>query len=190
MRLTVKERNNVQNIALRQYAEKKIQKLERYFHNSPTAVLEESFERGMHIVEVSIDGDGIRLRSEERCNDLNAAVDTAIERMEKQVQRFKNRVKKGHHRPGPVKQTVADQVSDSLTGVVDDSPDEDSGENVELNITRRKSFPMKPMSPEEAARQMELLDHNFFLFQNEDTNGVNVLYRRRDGNYGLIEPEL
>ena len=186
MRLSVRGKNGNVPDAVRLYAEKKVLKLERYFRSIDSVEIEESTERGQHIIELNVEGDGIYLRSEERCTDLYAAIDTVVDKMEKQVKRFKNRQRKGHQRPGAVKEATAVRVSDHEIGVVESDEDE-----VEApKIYRRKRFPMKPMSAEEAANQMEMLDHNFFLFLNEDTNSVNVLYQRRNGDYGLIEPEI
>jgi putative sigma-54 modulation protein len=128
---------------------------------------------------LNLEGDGVFLRSEERCNDMYAAVDNAVEKLERQVKRFKGRKRDGRQRPGPVKEQAA-RAEEAVTA----EPDEDEHE---IRITRRKRFPMQPMLAEEAARQMELTDHDFFLFQDEGTGNVNLLYRRRTGDYGLIE---
>lgn len=184
MRLQVKVKNGSVPDALKQYAEKKVNKLERYFHAVQSASMEQALERGQHIVELNVEGDGVVLRSEERCSDMYAAVDNVVDKMERQVKRFKMRQRRGHQRPGPVKAVAAEHVSDAIGDV---ATEED--EVYTLQVTRRKRFPMKPMSAEEAARQMELLDHTFFLFHNEETGAVSVLYRRRGGDYGLIEPE-
>jgi putative sigma-54 modulation protein len=184
MRLEVRGRNGAVPDALKQYAEKKIGKLERYFHVIQAAHMEQATERGIHIVELSMEGDGVFLRSEERCNDLYAAVDTAIDKMERQIKRYKSRMRRGHQRPGPVKAAVAERVAE--LGELEAGEEEEAHSP---SIARRKRFPMKPMSADEAAQQMELVDHNFFLFLNEESGEVNVLYRRRDGDYGLIEPE-
>jgi putative sigma-54 modulation protein len=187
MRLNVKSKNGPVTDALRQYAEKKVKKLERYFRRIDTAELEQEIERGQHIVELSLEGDGVFLRSEERCNDIHAAIDNVVEKLESQVKRFKTKARRGHQRPGPVKEVGAELASSLESGETDES--EEEGEGYRPRIVRRKRFPMKPMPAEEAARQMELLDHSFFLFMNVETGNVNVLYRRRDGDYGLIEPE-
>jgi putative sigma-54 modulation protein len=187
MLLSVRTRNSIVSDSLRQHADRKFQKLEKFFHHVETAEMEVAQERGLYTVELSVLGDGLSLRSEERCNDINAAVDNALDKMDRQIKSLKTRVRKSHQRPGPVKQTTAEKISTLLEG--EDSEEENSEEVKELKITRRKRFPMKPMPPEEAALQMELLDHDFFLFMNEHTRTVNLLYRRRDGDYGLIEPE-
>ncbi len=182
MRISVTGKNGSLPDALKQHVEKKVRKLDRYFRDLQTIEIEHTLERGQYIIELNLEGDGITLRSEERCHDLYAAVDNAVEKMERQVKRFKTRVRRGHQRPGAVKEVTTGLEADTLT------EDEDSLSQT-LHIVRRKRFPMKPMPAEEAARQMELVDHDFFLFQNEETGEFNVLYRRRSGDYGLIEPE-
>lgn len=180
MRTEVKDRNGAVSAELREYAEKKVGKLARYFHHLQQVTLHQSAERGRHIVELSVEGDGVLLRSEVRDKDVHSAVDSAVEKMETQVKRFKDRLRHGHQRPGPVKESVAD-----LPAVSSGTGDE----RRRPRIVRRKRFPMKPMSAEEAATLMEMVSHDFFLFENEETGAVSVLYRRQDGDYGLIEPE-
>jgi len=170
----------------REHAEKKVKKLERYFHHLDSAHVELALERGIHIVELNLEGDGVFLRSEEHCNDMFTAVDNAVDTLERQVVRFKNKKRDKRHHPGPVKETAAARAVPADEA---EHPGEEAVEPNELRITRRKSFPMKPMSAQEAARQMELVDHTFFLFQNEETGDVGVLYKRRGGDYGIIEPE-
>ena len=131
---------------------------------------------------LSVEGDGVFLRSEDRANDMYAAVDSVVNKMERQIKRFKSKLRHDHDRFSPSKGAVADMVSAADQEAAPEGP-------YAPTISRRKRFPMKPMSAEEAARQMELVDHDFFLFHNEETGEVNVLYRRRDGDYGLIEPE-
>ena len=184
MNIQIKGRNGAVPDALRSYAEKKVGKLSKYFRSVQSAAVEQALERGLHRVELMVEGDGVFLRSEDRCNDMFAAVDNVVDKMERQIKRFKNRLRHDHQRPGPIKEAVAEAVANSRA--VDH---EEEGEPYSPRIIRRKRFPMKPMSAYEAAHQMELVSHDFFLFHNEETGEVNVLYRRKDGDYGLIEPE-
>lgn len=183
MKVSFRGRNGAVPAPFKQYAEKRVQRLQRYFRDVQSVQIEQGLERGQHIVELSIAGDSILLRSQERSGDLNAAVDGVVAKLERQVQRFKTRVRRSRQRPGPVKAIgVAKAAAEGSDTIADETP-------AGIHITRRKRFLMKPMPAEEAARQMELVDHDFFLFVNEETGEVNVLYRRRDGDYGLIEPE-
>jgi putative sigma-54 modulation protein len=170
MRINIKTRNGVPSDSLKQYAEKKVRKLSRYFHSIQEVDLVQATERGQHIVELDLQGDGVHLRSHERAGDLNAAVDSAVDKMERQLKRFKSKLRHEHER-------------DSVAAA------EPESEPYKPRIARRKKHMMKPMSAEEAARNMELLDHSFYLFENSVTGEANVLYRRRDGSYGLIEPD-
>lgn len=176
MRIAIKAKNGTVPDALKGAAEKRLQKLGRYFRSLDDVEVTYSLVRGHHIVEVNIGADGLVLRSEERCPDLIAAVDTAVEKMERQIIRFKNRVRDDHRRPSPNREPEAETV------------EQDSDEEAPMRIVRRKRYTMKPIAPDEAASQMELLDHDFFMFRNAHTGEVNVIYRRRDGSYGQIEP--
>jgi putative sigma-54 modulation protein len=185
MRLTVRSRNGAVPEKLKLHAEKRVAKLEKYFRSIQSVELLNASERGLQIVEINLEGDGIYLRSEERNSDLYVAVDAAVDKMERQIKRFKQRVRRIKQRPGPVKEVGAEKAAVALAAL------QESGEEEGHlpRIVRQKRFPVKPMSAEEAAAQMELVDHDFFLFLNEDNGTVSVLYRRRDGDYGLIESE-
>ena len=147
MQLNVRSHNGAVQDAFREYAQKKVSKLERYFNRVDSARLEQAVERGIHTVELNLEGDGVFLRSQERCNDMYAAVDNAVEKLERQVVRFKGRKRDGRQRPGPVKENAAALLeSDEGAELADES-----GEEHEIRITRRKRFPMQPMLAEEAA---------------------------------------
>src|SRR5437588_13079924 len=103
MRLTIKAKNGAVPDKVREYAEKKVNKLDRFFGSVQSATMEQSAERGQHILQLSLEGDGVHLRSEERSGDLHAAVDAVVDKMERQVKRFKTRRIRGHQRPGPFK---------------------------------------------------------------------------------------
>jgi putative sigma-54 modulation protein len=178
MRLAIKAKNGTVPEALKGAVEKRVKKLERYFRRLDSVEVTYSLVRGRHIVEINIDADSLALRSEDRCPDLTAAVDNAIEKMERQIIRFKNRVRDDHRKPVPTREPESESAA---------APAED--EEFRPRIVRRKRYTMKPVSPEEAAGQMELLGHDFFLFRNVQTDEFNVLYRRQDGHYGLIEPD-
>jgi putative sigma-54 modulation protein len=183
MRVTVKGRNVQVTDALKAYAEKKLQKLTKYFNNIKEAEVTQSIQRNWHIVEVLVEGDGIFLRGEERSGDMYASIDAVVEKLEKQLERFKGKLT-AHPRP---EELVAAGEGEELS--LDELSEEETEEGLPT-IVKTKRFSIKPMNPEEAAMQMELLNHDFFVFLNAETEEVNVLYRRKDGNYGLIEPEF
>jgi len=184
MRVIVKGKNMNVSDALQKYAEKKIQKLGKYFKEIKEAIVTQSVQRNWHIVEVTLEGDGIVLRGEERSDDMYASIDQVVEKLEKQIKRFK----------GKLYDRVHEEPPKEVAEVVSESPEEETiteeSEEEAPTIVRTKKFTLKPMLPEEAALQMELLNHDFFVFLNADSNTVNVIYKRQDGNYGLIEPEV
>lgn len=180
MRVTVKGKNMEVTDALQRYAEKKIAKLEKYFSEIKEAIVTQSVQRNWHIVEVMLEGDGIVLRGEERSDNMYASIDNVVEKLEKQIKRFKGKLYDRVHEEPPkeVIKTVAEEEEAEIF------------EEEEMpEIVRTKKFALKPMLPEEAALQMELLNHDFFVFLNADTNAISVIYKRKDGHYGLIEPE-
>lgn len=163
--------------ALKQYAEKRLAKLERFIGEIKQVYVTFSIERDRHRVEVTIPLDGLILRGEEETPDMYSSVDLVVEKLERQVERYRTRFIKR------AKGRAPELLSTAQEGELG-SEDEMS------QVARVKRFPMKPMSVEEAIMQMNLVGHNFFVFVNADTEQVNVVYRRRQGNYGLIEPEI
>ncbi|GBF35558.1 ribosomal subunit interface protein [Desulfocucumis palustris] len=159
-------------VALKDYVEKRLGKLDKYMENLGEAQVTMSVEKETHRIEVTIPINGMILRGEESTGDMYASIDQVVEKLEKQVERYKGRILRrvgkptGEHRP-PV-----------LAGDDSDGPE----------VVRTKKFAFKPMAVEEAVLQMNLLGHSFFVFSNADTEQVNVVYKRKDGNYGLIEP--
>lgn len=174
MQISIVGKNLELTEALRQYAEKKTAKVAKFFEQSPLeAQVSMGVERGKHIVEIMVSVEGLLLRGEEKTGDMYASIDGAIEKIERQIHKHKTRI---NRRFRGVNQVVA---------VPNETPEVD-----EPKIVKTKRFAFKPMSVEEAVMQMDLLGHDFYVFSNSDTDEVNVVYRRKDGNYGLIEPEF
>ena len=170
--------------AIRDYVEKKLARLDRYQDGELMAKVVLSLAGSTNVekkarAEIQVDLPGGLVRVEEEDADLYAAIDRAVDRLETQVKRFRERryVGKRHSYQGPPPPEVRDL--EALR-----KPEEEEGPR----IVRVKRFEMKPMDPEEAAFQMEALGHSFFVFRNAKTDEINVIYRRKDGNYGLIEP--
>lgn len=181
MEITVRGKNLELTPALRQYAEKRMSKIERFFDDVPVsanAVI--SAERGRYIVEVTVSVNGILLRGEEATGDAFASVDLVLEKLEKQIEKFKTRITRRLR----VARRAAERAEAPAPAV---EPSEEETERP--RVVRVKRFAFKPMSVEEAILQMDLLGHDFFVFTNAETDRVSIVYRRRDGNYGLIEPE-
>ncbi|GAA5346404.1 ribosome-associated translation inhibitor RaiA [Planifilum fimeticola] len=169
--------------ALREYAEKKLSRLERYFDTPLESDVNVSLaiQRDEHKVEVTIPLPGALVRAEEASGDMYASLDLVVEKLERQIRKYKTKVNRKFRQEGSLRSQWKD------TGVKNGAPrelEEDAPE-----VVRIKRFSLKPMDVEEAILQMDMLGHNFFVFSNADTNRVNVVYRRRDGRYGLIEPE-
>jgi putative sigma-54 modulation protein len=189
MQINVKGRNLEVTDALKNYVDKKLQKLEKYFRNIREATVTLSVVRGNHVVEVQIEGDGVILRGEERRGtDMYGSIDQVVEKLETRVKKFKGKLYGKTTEEGPKEKVALKERA--LTETVGEEETADSEEFVAAmpKIVRIKRFPIKPMTPEEAAQQMELLHHTFFVFLNSETQDVNVVYKREDGNYGLIEP--
>ncbi len=187
MLITVKGRNIEVTDALENYVNKKLQKLDKYFNEIKEAVVTMSVQRGLHIIEVQLEGDGVLLRGEERRGtDMYGSIDQVVEKLETRVKKFKGkRIGRATEEGPKEKEIIRDQVRLEAFGAKET---ETTSEEEMPIIARTKRFPMKPMTPEEAAQQMELLHHDFFVFRNAETEDVNVVYKREDGNYGLIEP--
>lgn len=170
---------NVPNY-IHNYAEKKVGKLDRFFKEDATASLTFSVEKDRNQVEVTIRSSGTIFRVSESTSDMRASIDAAVASLERQIRKNKTRLEK-RLRTGAFERSVEAEVS----SFVPDGPEEG-----EYKIVRTKTFPIKPMTQEEAILQMNLLGHSFFAFKNEDAGGAfAVVYHRNDGDYGIIEDE-
>ncbi|NJC96627.1 MAG: ribosome-associated translation inhibitor RaiA [Anaerolineae bacterium] len=170
----------------REYVEKQAAKLERYLQEIDEIHVELSHLKtarnanDRQVAQITVRGKGFILRTEERTDDLHAAFDAALDKMQRQIDRYK-----GKHYRGRGDGRSAAEVFEE-----EEWPVDETGELLPL-IARRKKFPILPMNEEEALEQMRLLGHdNFFIFFNAEQNAIQVLYRRRNGTYGLIEPVL
>ncbi|PSL42735.1 SSU ribosomal protein S30P /sigma 54 modulation protein [Salsuginibacillus halophilus] len=189
MNFNIRGENIEVSESLRGYVEKKISKLERYFDSTPIADVHVNLKvlNNEQSVEVTIPMPQLLLRAEETHNDMYAAIDLVVEKLERQIRKHKTRVnRKFRQQNGEVKQTFVDDIEE--LNYVDF--DEDEGvEEDNVDIVRTKRFNLKPMDAEEAVLQMDMLGHNFFVFSNAVSGDTSVVYRRNDGKYGLIEPE-
>lgn len=173
--------------AIRNYIEDKIGKLERYFNNVPNAVAHvkvKTYSNSATKIEVTIPLKDVTLRAEERHDDLYAGIDLITGKLERQVLKYKTRVNRKHRDRGDQEVFVA-EVQEASPGEV--SGAEESVSDSEIEIIRSKQFSLKPMDSEEAVLQMNLLGHDFFIFTDRETDGTSIVYRRKDGKYGLIE---
>jgi putative sigma-54 modulation protein len=180
MRFTFNEKKVQISDNLREYAEKKIGKLERLFKTEADAVVTFSIERGRHIAEVTVRNNGMFYRVTESTGDMYASIDSAVASIERQIRKNKPRLEK----------RLREGAFDREAKPADVLPAQEEEEEPDYKIVRTKRFSMKPMTPEEAVLQMNLLDHEFFAFKNRDAdNAFSVVYKRKNGGYGLIESD-
>lgn len=169
--------------ALHDYAQKKLGRLERYFDAPPERDIAVTLEveRGMHRVEVMFQLHGVLFRAEEKSPDMYASIDRVVDKLEQQFQRHKEKLNQRFRERG-LRTRIRTSAENGAFSLADIPADEDG------KVVKLKRFSLKPMDVEEALMQMNLLGHDFFVFTNATSDEMNVIYRRRDGNYGLIEP--
>jgi putative sigma-54 modulation protein len=169
---------------IREYADKKVARLLRHLPSIEDAKIELIDEKTKtqakrFTAQVTLKSKGTFLRGEERSSNVNSAIDAVTNSMERQIERYKGKLDDRRTRGSTIGKTAGKKATAS-------PPDKQGN----LKLVKVKHFTVKTMSPEQAVEQMELLSHDFFLFANMDSEAINLVYRRKDGNYGLIEPEL
>ena len=167
--------------AIRDYVTKRISKLEKYFEDNVEATAHVNlkvYTDKTFKVEVTIPLTYLTRRAEETSNDMYASIDLVTDKLERQIRKYKTKVNRKSREKG----------LKNLEFIPSDNDGTD-GQDDELKIVRTKQVSLKPMDPEEAVLQMDMLGHNFFIFQDAETNGTSIVYRRNDGRYGLIEAE-
>ena len=161
--------------ALQEYVEKRLNRVEKYFNSPIEAQVALSVIKENHIVEVTISMDGLLLRGEEATLDMYASIDLVVDKLERQMRKYKTRINR------KLRQKGIKELNEKYFPI----PEEEEPEPV---VVKTKRFVIKPMPLDEAILQMNLLGHDFFVFNNADTDEINILYKRKDSNYGLIEP--
>ena len=174
MRITITGRNIDLTQGLKDAVEEKLSKLEKYFKPDTDVYVTLSVEKERQKIEVTIPVKGSIIRSEQVSNDMYVSIDLVEEVIERQLRKYKNKIVDKHQSGGNFQKAYIEN---------------DYLENEEIKIIRTKKFDIKPMYPEDACVQMELLGHNFYVFCNAETDEVNVVYKRKGNTYGLIEPE-
>lgn len=169
--------------ALRDYVEKKLGRLERYFNDEIDTNVNTTLRviKDVHSVEVTIPMPRLLLRAEEQNHDMYAAIDLVVEKLERQIRKHKTKVNRKLRTDTSLKHMIFNDLEPATVAVEEE---EDA-----LQIVRTKRFNLKPMDAEEAVLQMDLLGHNFFVFNDAIEDKVSVVYKRKDGRYGLIQPE-
>jgi len=178
MKFTITEKKVHITDDLRDYAEKKISKIDRFFKSESEAFITFTSERGRFVAEVTIKNNGLFFRVTEVTSDMTASIDSAVAAIERQIRKHKTRLSK--------------RLRDSAfereynPSVREDSPEPE--DEPDFKIVRTKMFSVKPMSPEEAVLQLDLLEHEFFVFKNQEhDDAFSIVYKRKEGGYGLIE---
>lgn len=176
MRVTVIAKNMELTDALKEIVQKKISKLEKYFEAEVDAKATLSVQRNRHKIEVTIPFNGVILRGEESTSDMYKSLDLVEDKLERQIRKQKTRLSR--KQGGSLK-------FGEINNIELKPEEEEAGKLVKV-----KKFGVKPMNSEEAILQMDLLGHNFFVYEDADSGKVNVIYKRKDGDYGLLEPEF
>ncbi len=188
MEMIIHGRNVDVTDRLEEYVDKKVGKMERYLPSANEARVELAHNESRaaadrYTAQITIWSNGQILRAEESTNDIFASIDASADKMYRQIRRFKGRRYHTKRRA-----SAAASAEAELAATMTDLPADDEDE--EAHIIRRKEFLLEPMNEEEAMAQMELLGHDFFVYFDLDARGVNVLYRRRDGQFGLLQPRI
>lgn len=178
MQVSVTFRHMEPSSALKSYAQERITRLEKYVDRPMEGQVTLSVQKFRHIVEVVLNADGIRITGDESHEDMYAAIDLVVDKIERQVKKYRQKIRK--HKPAPGKEIRwRREIYEQASFGDEDVP----------VVVRTESYFVKPMSIDEAAMQMDLTQQEFLVFNNASTQMVNVIYRRRDGNYGLIVPQ-
>lgn len=177
MKITIIGRKCSPRDSFKERVEKKLAKIERFFGPETEAKVTATVEKSSQTVEITVVNSGMIFRAQERAENMNDALDSCVDSLVRQIRKNKTRVEK-KLRSGAFDDYAAAGVSD------------DVAEEVEFDVVRTKNLQLKPQSVEEAILQMNLLGHQFYVFLNTENTDVNVVYRRSDGGYGLIEPEI
>lgn len=175
MRITITGKNIVLTDGLKAAVEEKLGKLEKYFTPDTEVLVTLSVEKERKKIEVTIPVKGNIIRSEQVSNDMYVSIDLVEEVIERQLKKYKKKI-------------ISKQQN--VTSFKKEFIEKDTDMDDEIRIIRTKKFDMKPMYPEDACVQMELLGHDFFVFCNAETENINVVYKRKGNTYGLIEPEF
>lgn len=185
MQLIITGKNFELSEAIKSYAEKKLTNLKKYFDHIIEVDCTMSIEKNPaieknQIVEVTIWANGIKLHAKEGSEEMYASIDLLVEKLEKQIKRYKEKLRSRARKAAPIKEVFAEHTIFDV---------EEEKEEAEHQIVRTRRFTLKPMFSEDAALELEAAGQEFLVFANAQNQKVNVIYKRKDGNYGLIVPE-
>ncbi len=176
MKITITSRKVTLKNNFKERVEKKLSKFNRIFGDDALANVTVTLEKNRQTVEVTIKHNGMVYRAENTASEMNDALDTVVDILSRQIRKNKTRLEK---------KIKSQSLYDYLSEEQFSEPEEES----DYKVLKSKQFPVKPMEVEEAILQMNLIGHQFYMFRNFDTNEINVVYKRKNGSYGLLEPE-
>ncbi len=188
MEISIHGHNMNVSTRLQNYVEKKTTRLDRYMPNLHSVRVDLTSQKARNVVDRKVaqltvrDQRGTILRAEEHNNDMFAAVDAVVDKLYKQIRRYRGKQRRRWRK--------GSDVAEMEMALGEPLPIDEELESAEGTVVRTKSFPLRPMSAEEAIDQLDLLGHDFYVFFNDSEEAVNVLYKRRDGTYGLLQPEM
>ena len=177
MKITITGKNIELTQGLKDAVEERFKKLDKYFHKDTEAIITLDVEKGRQKIEVTIPMKGSYLRAEEVTSDMYASIEAVTNTLEAQLKKHRNKI-------------IDKKQADSTKIFAQDFLEEPETDEEKIQIVRTKKFDMKPMYPEDACLEMDLIGHDFFMFRNADTDEINVVYKRKNGSYGLLEPEF
>ncbi len=186
MRIEIAGRHMDVTDSLKAHVEERLEKIRDHFDKVIEAEVVLCVEKHRHIAEITLNANGIRIHGKESSDDMYTSIDAVIEKLDKQVRKFKDRI----NRYKPRKSKEQRQYHHNIIAYSDIDEDIEAEESEGHRVVYREKLAMKPMSVEEAAMQLELSNDEFLVFSNADTMHVNVLYARDDGTFGLIEPQF
>lgn len=183
MRFTIRGENIEVTDAIRSYIEKRLSKLDKYFNEQPISDVRVNLKvfNNDQRIEVTIPMTDLLLRADVKDSDLYAAIDMAADKLERQIRKYKTKVNRKFRNEGSMKEIFIELEREANAAILEEEEDDS------LDIVKTKRFTLKPMDSEEAVLQMDMLGHNFFVYEDAVSGATNVVYKRRDGRYGLIE---
>ena len=192
MKIAISGRHMDVTDALKAYIGNGLEKVRSHFDKVIDADVVLSVEKHRHIAEVNLHANGIRIHGKESSPDMYASVDAVLEKLDKQVRKFKDRINRHQPRTAREARDYHHNVIELIESLHDAEVEEQEQEQEQVNhtVVKREKIAMKPMSVDEAAMQLELVDDHFLVFSNSETQQVNVIYARDDGTFGLIEPQF
>lgn len=188
MKVSITGRHMEMTDAIREHVESGLGKIEQHFDRVMNVNVVLSVQRRTHMAEINLQANGLRVNAKESSDDMYASIDSAWNKIDRQISKYKDRIQRHQPRPMPKELDIEHQVIDFP--VSEDDTESGHGDSAKHRVIHREKLPLKALTVNEAAFQLDLLDDSFLVFSNAETQQVNVVYSRDDGTYGLIEPQF